>query len=227
MVKKQTYRFERKYLVAHSRLDAMRMAMLTNPAGFQPLFKPRYINNIYLDTLGFDFYYDNVDGEALRTKYRVRWYGKLYQSIAKPILEIKAKNGPVNTKYSFVLVPFDLNSSFTNEIWKGIQAQSTLPDDIRIALSNLKPVLLNRYLRHYFLSRDKKFRITIDSEMSYYPFSGFNPSSRDHGLHQNDIVVELKYAPEDDQEARDISTHFPFNLTKNSKYLNGIERLIV
>lgn len=225
--KPMVYRHERKYLVENVRFAEMRMAILTHPAGFLPLFQPRYINNIYLDTLGFDFYYDNVDGEWFRTKYRVRWYGDLYQHIEKPVLEIKAKKGLVGTKYAFRLKPFCLDASFNAERWAEIIRSSDFPDDARGAVAGLKPVLLNRYLRSYFISLDKKFRVTIDSQMSYFPFSGNNPASRDHALHDNTIVVELKYAPEDDQEAREISAAFPFLLTKSSKYLHGIERLMV
>ena len=40
----------------------------------------------------------------------------------------------------------------------------------------------------------------------------------------NKIVVELKYDQEKNDEAQEIGTNLPFRLTKNSKYVTGIEK---
>ena len=39
------------------------------------------------------------------------------------------------------------------------------------------------------------------------------------------IIVELKYPPNLENEARKIMNHLPFRVTKNSKYMLGIEAL--
>jgi len=45
--------------------------------------------------------------------------------------------------------------------------------------------------------------------------------SVDHGK----IVVELKYGQSLDTQADRVSGLFPFSVTKNSKYVSGIERV--
>jgi len=225
--KKMLYRYERKFLMNNVKFSEIKLACLLHPVGFQPVFEPRFINNIYLDTLGFDYYYDNVDGEAFRTKYRIRWYGKLFKHIKKPVLEIKVKRGPVGTKYSYPLHPFTLDENFTSETLQQALLESEIPQDIKDSLSSLKPVLLNRYYRNYFLSLDKAFRVTIDRKLKYHYFSFDNPLSMDKSSYRNAVVLEMKYAPEHDQEARDITSFFPFPLTKSSKYLHGVERIFV
>ncbi|MFT6321967.1 MAG: hypothetical protein ACJAT4_002902 [Granulosicoccus sp.] len=40
-----------------------------------------------------------------------------------------------------------------------------------------------------------------------------------------DVVMEMKYDVDDDQEAGKVSSAFPFRLTKNSKYVNGVDHL--
>jgi hypothetical protein len=41
----------------------------------------------------------------------------------------------------------------------------------------------------------------------------------------NHLVVELKYPKPQDVEAERVSRVFPFSVTKNSKYVTGIERV--
>ena len=41
----------------------------------------------------------------------------------------------------------------------------------------------------------------------------------------HDVIVELKYDTEHDEYANRISASFPFRLSKNSKYVNGIDQL--
>jgi hypothetical protein len=39
------------------------------------------------------------------------------------------------------------------------------------------------------------------------------------------VIVELKYAAGDDDDARSITSAFPFRPTKSSKYVTGVQRL--
>ena len=73
-------------------------------------------------------------------------------------------------------------------------------------------------------SSDKKFRLTLDNKMSFY---AVNPI-RDYFKIFSDeekTVVELKYNHQYADGARFITEHFPFRLTKNSKYVIGVERI--
>ena len=46
---------------------------------------------------------------------------------------------------------------------------SNFPEKIKIL--NVRPVLINRYLRDYFESSDRKFRVTLDTNLFYYSAS--------------------------------------------------------
>ena len=88
----------------------------------------------------------------------------------------------------------------------------------------LQPTLLNRYKRTYYLSYDKKFRVTVDSEMEFYsinPIREFFKTFSD----ERKTIVELKYDQEHFDNAKNITQSFPFRVTKNSKYVVGIERV--
>ena len=101
-----------------------------------------------------------------------------------------------------------------------------IKEKIKEKIKDLEAVFINRYYRKYFLSADKNFRITIDTQMSYYTF---NPMKNNflHRIENNDeVIVELKYiSSENDIKVRKISNELPFILTKSSKYVTGIDLL--
>jgi hypothetical protein len=170
----------------------------------------------------FDFYYDNVEGKDNRVKVRIRWYGDLFGTINTPILELKIKKGLVGIKRSFPLIQFTFSKNFNLNNFYEIFKKSNLPDDVLLKLANLKPSLVNRYNRKYFRDFSQNFRITIDKKISY--FSVANKYIAKSAINDNKIVVELKYDQEKNDEAQEIGTNLPFRLTKNSKYVTGIEK---
>ena len=91
---------------------------------------------------------------------------------------------------------------------------------------SMQPALLNSYTRKYFLSADKKFRLTIDREQVYYRISYNHNTFLNKVSNPQAVVLELKYEMSLDEEANEISKSFPFAMTKNSKYLQGIERVL-
>jgi len=96
------------------------------------------------------------------------------------------------------------------------------PIDIINRLKLLRPTMINRYLRKYYQSANKNYRITLDSKQQYYKVY-FNQISKVPTSHRNNLLVlELKYDAKHDNKAHCITNQFPFRLTKNSKYVNGI-----
>ncbi len=219
----KTYRYERKFIASPLSKEETESLLRVHHAGFKEIYKERFVNNIYFDTPALDFYYDNVEGRHDRIKVRIRWYGNFTGRIETPILEIKKKSGTVGTKESFVLPAFEFNSS--SDLSNAVDAvrKAELPDDIRVKLLNLAPVLANRYKRKYFLDISGKFRATIDSDIEYYPLLNVFDFGSIEAKDYSKIIVELKYDAEDNSRIADIIGHFPFRLTKNSKYVTGIE----
>jgi len=217
------YRYERKYTVS-SKVPIKELISLvkSNTGFFREVYYKRQINNIYFDSEAFKFYFDNVDGVADRQKVRIRWYGNTFEEISKPKLEIKIKKGLVGDKWTYNLSPFVLNNGFSGNVYKDILKNSNLPLPILEMVRHLKPTLLNSYSRQYFLSADEKFRITLDYDILYrkidLKINNFNKFPQP----DENNVVELKYGLEDDQSANIISNQFPFRMSKNSKYVNGV-----
>jgi hypothetical protein len=222
----QELRYERKFYVTDLHLSELMRSVHLNSAIFSEIYHQRQINNIYFDSLGFDSYYDNVDGATYRIKARIRWYGNTFDIAQQPTLEFKIKKGLMGYKRNFKLQDFEINSSLTKSILQEKMLNAVKEDDLRLYILNLHPVLLNVYTRKYFISFDKLVRLTVDSNLHYYPISsigsGFLSSIND----DKGIVVELKYDLETEERVNQLSAEFPFLMTKNSKYLQGLTRVL-
>ncbi|NNC83044.1 MAG: polyphosphate polymerase domain-containing protein [Flavobacteriales bacterium] len=215
-------RYERKFMVTALHYEGIVQTVKNHPAYFNPIYQERYINNIYLDTPTLSYYFHNQVGTSQRQKVRIRWYGELQGYIERPILELKRKNGMTGTKRSYPLPGFSMDADLSHRSLHEIIQKADLPEDVREILHGLKATLVNRYRRRYFLDFSGGYRVTLDREMSYHPVleDRIRPSSM---TLENGTVVELKYDASLDDEAQGISTSFPFRMTKNSKYVKGIE----
>ena len=217
-------RYERKFLVSDMYFHDIEQQVRMHPAAFSSIFFPRYINNVYFDTNELDFFYDNVSGKGSRKKVRIRWYADQFGNIEKPVLEFKVREGMLGNKLSFRLKSFAFNGGFNYETLLQVIDASELPTWARELLHQVKPALMNRYRRHYFMSFDTKFRLTLDNELSYFGIGNDNNTFLEKYTN-DDTIVELKYERVHDDEAPTVTNKLPFRLTKSSKYVNGVELL--
>ena len=220
-------RFERKFLISGYTSKEVEQMVKFHPACFKEIFHERNINNIYFDTIGFDYYYDNVEGSTERLKVRIRWYDNLFGIIKNPILEYKIKSGLLGKKESYPLNPFELDMQFDRARLIEMLADNIVPFRVRNEILSLKPVLLNTYARKYYLSADKNFRITIDKNLTYYRISDGGNTFINKSVDKDNTVLELKYDSDFEVEAKEIGSQLPFAITKNSKYLTGLERVFL
>ena len=213
-------RYERKYKAEHLDFALVQQMVRLHPAGFRKIFPDRQVNNIYLDTEDLTTYKENVMGIAERKKFRIRWYGDSVKQIQDPTFEIKIKNNLLGSKLSKPFPIFDLSEFYFLNYKKNKQIAQV--QSFAEAQQDLRPVLLNSYLRSYYGSPDKKFRITIDRHLRY--FSLLHSFSFEKYLIQDPgLVIELKYEEHLDEQTDRITQHFPFRLTKSSKYVTGVE----
>ena len=87
------YRYERKSVISELTKNEIKALIKLHPAMFLESYPPRFVNNLYLDSVGMNNYFDNMAGLKERVKVRIRWYGRLFGSVEKPTLELKIKNG--------------------------------------------------------------------------------------------------------------------------------------
>ena len=218
-------RYERKFLVeAHSQSHVESLVRL-HPAMFSQEYPERSVNNIYFDSYEKTNWLDNEWGLSERAKLRIRWYGDFWGYLQTPILEVKLKRNTLGAKLRFRLTPFLLERGFMWATLNDVLSQSTLPPKVREELAGLEPTLANRYLRRYYVSNDKKYRLTLDSHIEYYGLSHLRTTFFNTMKGDNEILLELKYAESEDARVDEIAGFFPYRAARNSKYVNGMNLL--
>jgi hypothetical protein len=182
----------------------------------------RLVNNIYFDSISYDSFKDNIYGSSSRTKVRYRWYDKF--SLLKPgKLEIKYKRNIFGWKKRFSVNDLKIAKE---KSWKEVIAhlRQKLPKEGNIYLNkNSVPTIINQYFRDYFLSYDRKFRVTIDRNHDVF-------DQRSHHfinilkktLTQPLIVVEFKFNRENRDQVEGLTSNIPLRVSRNSKYVNSI-----
>ncbi len=218
-------RYERKFVIEEHSYEEVRNWVLTHPFIFSSVYFPREVNNIYFDTPGYDFYHDNVEGEMDRKKIRIRWYGEKEGPQPTVALEYKFKKGLLGTKKSYFLHDFIASNSLTPKKLFSWLEEQYLPFPILQEIKNLRPVLLNRYSREYFASGDQSIRITLDRKLRYQAFPTVKPLISPPLINTNGIVLEVKYAPQLEEEIQTITQFFPIRLSKSSKYVSGMQTI--
>jgi len=215
-------RYERKFIADGFTLAEVLARVRRHPAAFREAYPPRVVNNIYLDSLTRRDYHDHVNGTANRTKTRVRWYGDRFEAADRPMLERKMKRGMVSGKQAHPLPPLPMNGACIRSLLDTAFDSAVLPPLMRSALRLVEPALINRYHRHYFLSRDGKFRLTVDSQLQFAgaklncrPAIGSLPAAAT-------VIIEVKFKPDFAENAASVTNALPFRLARFSKYVEGV-----
>jgi hypothetical protein len=222
----RTYRLERKCQVEDLSVAQILSIIKLHPKFFYSPYPPRYVNNLYLDTKDLEHYFANVHGYPDRRKVRIRWYGDVFGEISQPVLEIKVKQGAIGMKQAYPLAPLNINESLCDNIIKQTMEKSGLPELISLDIRDMELVLLNRYYRYYYASRDGDFRVTVDTQLSYFKANcAFGNAFLHSQKSYSQVIVEIKYAREQEGSAHRVIAYFPFRMTRSSKYVQGVERV--
>ena len=225
--KKLEYRYERKFNLSELTKYEVECMIKLHPAIFLEIYEERFVNNLYLDSFDRRNYLESVDGVKNRVKIRIRWYGKLFGLIQEPVLEFKIKDGVVGRKERFAIQPFWIDKERRLDSVVQMDENGEVPDAVKMRLGNMEASVLNRYKRKYYQSADRKFRITVDSEMEHYFVDRGRNSFLARSVDRVNTILELKYAVEEDEYVKRIVEHFPCRVVRNSKYVSGVESLYV
>lgn len=212
---RNSYRYERKYVLTNDQYESFKNKILEE--NFKTHHPSRKVNNIYIDTFSKNSYYENVEGEDKRNKYRLRWYGERFGLISS-IFEVKIKEAKVNRKKLIPVPEFNFSSlvkvhSLFESVNKAIEYEDLA---LFINVINKEPTLLNGYSREYYISYDETIRLTIDREMFYYNFL----TNQEYNDVEN-MIVEIKYDTEKFPEMN--FDKLGLHISKNSKYVSGLD----
>ena len=218
-------RFERKFYLPALPDCVFDEMFKRHPMRFREVYPQRSVNNIYLDTFDLGNYIDNVAGVSNRIKVRIRWYGASWGVNDNPRLELKIKNNMLGAKISFQLRDICVDEKLSKLKINNLFEASDVPAHMLLYLKSLDLILMNHYIRKYYQSFDGKYRITVDSMMTYYRLSQLSNTFFHKQTNKNVKIIELKYDKDYDEQAKNVTCHFPFRVSKISKYVEGVQKL--
>ena len=218
---KNNFRFEKKFLIPSDYQNRIFDMILSNPYRFKESYQQRVINNIYFDDFNYNSAIDNINGNNCRSKFRLRWYGEKYGNKKNSVIEKKYKRGNVGNKTFFKINNFKFLKNSNKFSIKTQIEKNCLSEFLRDSIKCFNPVLFNSYSRKYFISYDKKIRITIDFAIENYKIN--NISHIKVPVYENEYIMlmEIKY---DNNLLVDISSicqYFPFRQQRFSKFIYG------
>lgn len=176
-------------------------------ANLNKVFDDRIISSIYFDTNNLKCANDNLSGQSVRKKFRLRWY----ENILNYNFEIKIKENKLTKK-----ILLNKNKLLKNNNIEFQKINNFLKKNYLIEICKIS------YLRSYYKFKD--LRITYDRNLEYESLinnAGFSK------IKSKDKILEIKYK----QSKQNINSlnYFTFSLpiiaSRNSKYLNSLNEL--
>lgn len=210
-----TQRYEKKWIFKNVNKETLIQNLISHKLLFRYHHEDRHINSIYFDDIFLKSAEDNLAGISDREKIRLRWYGSNEKLIQAAILEKKIKKNFQSFKKLFFIKEFK-NLVLDDDNLKMI----TKKINKNLFTTNLTPITLISYKRSYFISHDKKFRATIDTDLKYKKLKNY---IHNHSIISNDIVLELKYSNSLDSYLRSAMDGIT-RISRNSKYINSLEK---
>jgi SPX domain protein involved in polyphosphate accumulation len=206
-------RFEKKWKInSHHFYDVYR-ALTESNFKFVEQYDPRWVNSIYYDNDFFNSVIQNLDGNELKKKIRLRWYGS--DCLIKNLfLEIKSKKGMITQKRKIDLkeTNIKLNLSLLKKVQTNILKK--YPNFL-----GQNPFTKVSYNRTYFVSQNNNVRATIDKNISYQKINNYKIETQ--SFNDNDLILEFKYNTEFDNYVRNNLKNISLRLSKNSKFINS------
>ena len=219
-------RYEIKFLSYQVNYPIIKNWLKSNNFNFKKEYNNRIVNNLYFDSNNLDAYKDNLYGHSSRIKARFRWYGDFKEKKVGN-LELKFKRNIYGWKERYKVEKLNLENKIN---WRTIKTtiSKNLPLKTRIFFEkNNKPQIVNQYEREYFISNDKKYRITIDRNMKIFNQRNTNEINlKKRAIIQNYIILEVKFERSCYSKIESLLHNIPIRASRNSKYINSIRTVI-
>jgi hypothetical protein len=225
-------RKEKKYTFSVNDIDEVRSYLLNSDIALRPAYENRYVNSIYLDSINFDNYNENLAGLSKRSKARIRWYSReKCQSVSSDTeftLEVKLRSNVLGDKLSYPFKLPDNNQGLrTNALINYVR--KVIPIEFLPFIEHCNDfTLLVSYLREYYEDFSNKIRCTLDTEITFSkPLMNVFDIRTSPKYKVEYGVLELKYPSLVEKELN----HFNFDNIKispgrHSKYAVGLNTVL-
>ena len=233
-------RFELKYVIDSKQrakfLHRVQDSLIPDPHGVNAIYR---VSSVYYDTHDFSAYWEKVDGEGVRRKYRLRYYSMDESTLEMSAAFMEVKHRIHNTVYkqrvrltidgAKTILDDDRKLIRLNEfLFPGVQPDlAAIADVERAAQAGLEGKATITYLREAWMGVvDDRLRLTFDSRgQSYSPsqYAAVNGNSGQAFMPSNQIIMEVKFNRAIPRWIRDALNDCGLVLQRFSKYAAGVE----
>ena len=171
------------------------LTILESYCSADDLYAAGVVNSIYFDTPGLAAYRETENGDNVKTKVRLRWYGTPNEQPAMipAFIEVKGRFGSARRKsHQEVAVPRDILLDAPLEGWGISDFLFTSSSGLGVPLSReLRPVCVISYNRRRYFDTPTKSRIALDWDIRA---ERYNTSIFPWGtpVHLDSLVCEFK-----------------------------------
>lgn len=179
------------------------------------------VRSIYLDDAVLSACRANLDGLGVRNKLRLRWYDSLRPD-RNLVAEVKWRQGRVTGKHRFhIRCTENVGCLSYRQLIGRLTEMLPEPAGTWLAL-NSEPIVLVEYSRQHFVSADRRFRLTIDGNLTFYGQFGKKSICTDFPQRLNDIIIVEGKGPVGEEDGlRELLHPFAPRVSKFSKYVHG------
>lgn len=203
-------RYERKYVFDNTDIETLIVNLYNCNFFFRDHYPKREVNSIYFDK-DYISLIENIEGISNRQKLRLRWYGNS-SKINSFYIEEKIKENFLSKKKRQ-----EINLKKKINLFKDNERNKYLISRIN---PDYDPIVFINYDRLYFVSDLFPIRATIDFNLSSVKF--FNKKLITEKNIFKNIILELKYDLNFDDNFRSKINKLNLRFSKNSKYVNSI-----
>jgi SPX domain protein involved in polyphosphate accumulation len=222
-------RFESKYKISRYQYYQVKNA-LTSFMRLDPFSniapKNKYlVRSLYFDTADYQAYYEKINGDCNRVKFRVRVYSETSENASPIRIELKVRRGVMMEKYSCFVNVSQYQDFVNNRHWPSKTNPVLDEFERNLHLKCLRPKVLVEYLREGFQTRNREnIRITFDHKVrSAFSKSLFPDKAFFRSHHPHVIILEIKHYKKQPVWLRNIVQQHGLKMVANSKYAQGIE----
>ena len=223
-------RFESKYRITRFQYYQIKNALLPYMQ-LDPFSKraPGYqylVRSLYFDTPDYQAYYEKINGDCNRVKFRIRTYSETIENDPKIRVELKVRKGVMMEKFSSFVTAAEYQEFMKKGFW-ALEDNPVLDEVERnLHKKHLRPKVLVEYLREGYQTRSREnIRITFDDKVhSAFSKSLFPQEKlffRPH--HPQTLILEIKHYEKQPDWLRNIVQRHSLKMIANSKYVQGIE----
>ncbi len=218
-------RRESKFVIDPRKIDVARRFLGQNARRVVHGNPVSTVRSIYFDDMRLSACRANLSGLSQRQKLRLRWYDSLSPKHAC-YLEVKWRDNRVTGKYRMRIESDrcmgELNYRELLDSLRRCVPQRFSP----LIECNLEPIVIVEYRREHFVSVDKRLRVTLDYDLTFYDQTCKARISTAFPRKRPDLVViEGKTAIKEEQALRELFHPMRLKLSRCSKYVHGCKTL--